>query len=280
MLAALRPGGGGSFRGGSSSGSSRGGSFSGGSSRSGTFGSSSSGNRSSGNYDDRSGSGDIGLIGFLLSTTIGGIGFIVFVVFLIGLALVMKRQGMQLAWNAGADEPPLRERIRPLLERIRQHDANFSLVLLEDFLYALYAQAHTLRGGAALERLSAYLKPEARAALAALGDVREVRSIIIGAMRYVGVEGAAEGAPTVRLQVEFETNYSELGPSGAERSFYAREAWVLARNKGVLSRPPDRVRVFTCPSCGAPVEGVAGGRCQYWSSRRSKLLRARPAAPS
>ncbi len=136
-------------------------------------------------------------------------------------------------------------------------------MLLEDFLYALYAQAHTLRAGGAIERLSAYLKPEARASLAALGDVREVRSIIIGAMRYLAVEGIAEGASRVRLRVEFESNYAEVGRAGAEQSFYAREQWALSRDKGVLSRAPDRVRVFTCPSCGAPAEGVAGGRCQY-----------------
>jgi hypothetical protein len=200
----------------------------------------------------------------LLTTGIGGFGFVGFLVFLVILAAVMKRQGARLNWEVGmggAPEPP--ERVRSLLEQIRSHDPNFSLVLLDDFLYALYAQTHTLRGQGALERLSSHLKPAARQALVSLGPVREVRSVIIGAMRYLSVDGLDPPASKVTIEVEFEANYSETPHDRAEQSYYACEAWTLARARGVLSRTPDRARVFVCPSCGAPLDSMVGGRCQY-----------------
>ena len=177
---------------------------------------------------------------------------------------MLKKRGIALNWQAGvaqAAEPrtPLRRR----LEALRGQDPNFSFVLFEDFLYALYAQAHTLRGGGALERLSPYLKPPARGTLTGLGEVREVRSIIVGAMRYRSVDGMSNDGPTVWVGVEFESNYTEILPSGAEQSFYACERWMLSRAKAASSRPPERARVFVCPSCGAPLDTMSGGRCQY-----------------
>jgi Tim44-like domain len=263
LLASARPGGGSSFSGGSRSSSSSSRSSGSSSSRS----SSSSGSHSSGSSSyggSSTSSDDFGLIGFLLSTGIGGFGFVGFVIFVMVLAAVMKSQAGRLNWDAGTAEPETpRERIRPLLEQIRADDPNFSVVLLEDFLYALYAQAHTLRGEGALERLSSHMRPAAREAMTALGPVRGVRSIIVGAMRFLSVDGVRPGASVVRLGVEFESNYSETPDGRAEQSFYARETWTLSRARGVLSRTPDRARVFVCPSCGAPLDTMAGGRCQY-----------------
>jgi hypothetical protein len=255
-FAAARPGGGSSFSGGSHS--------SGSSSRSsGSSSSRSGGYSTSGRYSGGSDSDGLGLIGFLLSSGLGGFGFVGFVIFVIVLAAVMKQQGARLHWDAGiADEPTRRERIRPLLEQIRAQDPNFSIVLFEDFLYALYAQAHTLRGTGGLERLSSHLKPAARQALTALGPVHGVRSIIVGAMRYLSVEGVS-GARPIEIAVEFEANYSETPEGRAEQSYYTRETWRLSRAHGVLSRTPDRAKVFVCPSCGAPLDSMVGGRCQY-----------------
>jgi hypothetical protein len=156
-----------------------------------------------------------------------------------------------------------------MLEQLRQSDPNFSLVLLEDFLYALYAEAQTRRPAGGLERLSGYLRPEARSTLAALapeGSVAEVRSIIVGAMRFAEVGGLDPSSDGVRISVEYEANYTEVAPNGHERSYYAAERWQLYRKWGVPSRTPDRVRVFNCPSCGAPLDATIGGRCSYCQS--------------
>ena len=206
----------------------------------------------------------MGLIGLLLSTGIGGFGFFGALIALFVVSQMLKRRGVHLNWQAGVGrgEPP-RPPLRRRLEQLRAKDENFSLVLFEDFLYALYAQAHTLRGGGALERLSPYLKPPARATLSGLGQVREVRAIVVGAMRYRSVDGMGNDGPTVWVGIEFETNYTEVLGNGGEQSFYAHEHWMLSRAKAAKSRTPDRTRVFECPSCGAPLDTMTGGRCKY-----------------
>ena len=261
-LFSMRPGGGQSFSSGSRSSSSSSRSSSSSSSSRSSSGSG-SGYRSSGGSS--SGGGDlVGLIGFLLSTGVGGFGFFVLLIALFVISQMLKRRGVALNWQAGIPEPP-RERtpVRRRLEALRNQDENFSFVLFEDFLYALYAQAHTLRGGNALERLSPYLKPTARATLTGLGQVREVRAIIVGAMRYRAVDGMNNDGPTVWVGVEFETNYTEISASGAEQSYYTCEQWMLSRAKAAKSRTPERARVFECPSCGAPLDSMSGGRCKY-----------------
>jgi hypothetical protein len=279
--AGARPGGGSSFRGGSSSSNSGSSSSRSGSSSSGS-GSRSSSSSSQGSPpgfsygSPSSGSGhpniddDVAtsLMRWLLFSRFGGLSFFGLIAFVIAMNILKRRSGGGLDWNAGiADQAAPRQRVRPLLEKVREGDPNFSLVLFEDFLYALYAQAHTLRGGQRLGQLSGYMKPAAASWLAGAGEVREVRSIVIGAMRFLSVSGVTDDAAgddaDITVGVEFESNYTEVAPSGAEQSFYADERWFLSRKKGTLSRTPDRTRVFKCPSCGAPLEGMDGGRCSY-----------------
>jgi hypothetical protein len=205
------------------------------------------------------------LVGWVLSSVFGVIGVIAFVIILIVVRVAQAKQGANLDWNAGiaAQAPPGAGHVRADLEGLRQHDLNFSVVLLEDFLYALYAQAHTLRGGGYVARLSSHLSPAVQAALLGLGQIAQVKAIIVGAMRYLSVSGLDEAQAPVRLEVELESNYTEVAPTGAEQSYYAMERWTLSRAKNVLSRTPDRARVFMCPSCGAPLDGMDGGRCAY-----------------
>ena len=77
-------------------------------------------------------------------------------------------------WETGIVDRP--ERTRPpraptypslvaALAAIRQDDPEFSFVLFEDFLYALYTEAHTARGKGRLAGLSPYLSQHARGAL-------------------------------------------------------------------------------------------------------------------
>lgn len=167
------------------------------------------------------------------------------------------------AYAAGA--PPPRARIRRELERLRATDENFSIVLLEDFLYALYAEVHTARGQGRVAALSAYLTPRVVAMLSA-AQTGPVRNVVVGAMKFVGFQMIGGAPPEVSIQVEFEANYTE-GPPGGERAYYLVERWTLARRQGVKSRTPDRVRVFGCPGCGAPQEAVFAGTCRYCQSQ-------------
>ncbi len=145
---------------------------------------------------------------------------------------------------------------RRRLEALRSTDPNFSLVLFEDFLYALYAEAQHARGGGRTARLSAYLSPNATAALPA---VEQVSDVVVGAMRIDAVEWRG---PSIVVSVLFETNYTETA-GGRPQSYYVEEMWRLSRATNALSRTPDRARVFPCPSCGAPQEAVIAGTCSH-----------------
>jgi uncharacterized Zn finger protein (UPF0148 family) len=162
--------------------------------------------------------------------------------------------------DLAAGEPPPAvpaAAVRKELEAIRQFDPDFSLVLLEDFLYALYAEAQTARGQGNTVRLSPYLGPAARAKLGELG-AHPVSGVVVGALGFVRFAAGQR----LELSVEIESNYAEQHPDQV-RGFYARERWRLIRNPVARSRPPDRARVLGCPNCGAPLDRLLGGTCQY-----------------
>ncbi len=144
---------------------------------------------------------------------------------------------------------------------IRQHDPEFSFVLFEDFLYALYTEAHSARGQGRLAGLAPYLAAPARGALEALG-AGQVRDVIVGALRIERVlVGRSDG--TADVVVVFEANYTEVAPGGAEQAYFTSERWDLFRRAGVHSRPPASARIVACPSCGAPLDKLVGGVCGH-----------------
>ncbi len=272
-----RPGGGSSFRGGSSGGSSGGRSGSSGGSSRGSSGGSSGG--SGGSYGGSSGgssgssggsSGSGGTYGGSGGSVVGGVAAVVGLVGLgvplLAVALLvwlLARRSTQRYqdWNtspAPAPEPQAPS-LRLALEGLRTEDPNFSMVLFEDFLYALYAETHTSRGRGTLARMSAYVSPDAQATLTSPG-LADVRDIVVGSATLTDV--ALDG-PETSVTVAFETNYTEVAPNGAQQSYYGMEHWTLGRRRGVLSRTPDRARVFACPSCGAPLDTVMAGVCTH-----------------
>jgi predicted lipid-binding transport protein (Tim44 family) len=205
----------------------------------------------------------LGLIGAFLS------GLVAIVIFLLrrvaryverharGWTTAIKGAADLLSQKAAAASPARPASVRRQLESIRQTDPDFSVVLLEDFLYALYAEAQTARGQGALARLAPYFQPEARVQLEGLG-AHPVSGIVVGALR---LDSFTE-TPQLCLGVEFEANYAEQHSDGA-RGFYTRESWLLSRNPAARSRPPEKIRTFGCPACGAPLDKLLGGTCQY-----------------
>ncbi len=157
--------------------------------------------------------------------------------------------------------PPARS-----LDAIRGLDPEFSVVLFEDFAYALYAKAHEARSDRAqLDALAPYLAPAARAELAARPPVgAPVSGVVIGAMRAIDLRFPAESEPHPQVQVvlEFESNMT-VGAGTGDATHYVRERWWLVRDAGVRTRPPEAVRSFHCPNCGAPFGPDSGDRCQY-----------------
>lgn len=202
-------------------------------------------------------------------------------------------------WDSAPPKAPPPRRAPRDLDAIRAQDPEFSAVLFEDFAYALFARAHQARSlQRDLESLSPYLGPAARSHLAQRLPVgAPVSGVVVGAMRVLGLSIPAAGAaaagtpgPQVTLLLEFEANMT-VGMSGAEHTHYVQERWRLARNAGVRSRPPDLVRSFQCPNCGAPFGPEGGDRCEYcgevvsggrfeWSVETIELIRLEERPPA
>ena len=177
------------------------------------------------------------------------------------------------------------------LDALRTLDPEFSAVLFEDFVYDLFARAHTARASEReLEALSPYLAASVRAGLAQRQPVGvAVSGAVIGALRVTGVSvpGSA-GGPGAREVVilEIEANLA-VGPGGTgDRTQYVEERWRLERDASVQSKPPETARAFNCPNCGAPFGpegGTAASTAARWSpaggstgaSRRSSCCGSR-----
>ena len=89
----------------------------------------------------------LGFLGFvgLVAIAMLGLGGVLF------LRWVRKPKG----WSTAAPPPP--ETVtsaRARLEALKQSDPDFSVVSFEDFVYALYAEAHTARGAGKLDTLA------------------------------------------------------------------------------------------------------------------------------
>lgn len=202
-----------------------------------------------------------------------GAGVLAAPMFLIGLLLHRQRKRNQLdvGWSSAGhfvasgpmhvEENPAE--VRRKMEWLRGQDPDFSVILLEDFITALYAEAHTARGSNALEMYSPYLRPAARGTLGSLPRV-PVTTVIVGALRLVSFVVDTRTQQS-RLVVEIESNYTEDPQGAPPTSHYALERWTFVRAFGARSRSPDRVRSFACPNCGAPLERTTHGRCTYCS---------------
>jgi hypothetical protein len=166
-------------------------------------------------------------------------------------------------WSVGA--PPTRVHVareasvaRMAFDRLRATDPAFSAVLLEDFVYALYAEIQTRRPRAGLQALAAFVSPEVAQRLSD-PSLESVSGIVIGAFRFTRFSADAQW---VRLTVELEVNLSETRGGQTQRQ-YAVDRMELVRAVGARSRPPARARKLDCSNCGAPLEGMRGTRCGY-----------------
>ncbi len=262
-IALARPGGGQSFSGSRSSGSS------------GSRSSGSSGSRSSGSSSSRSSGGSSSGSGGGGSSSLSPAGIVVLLLIL-GVILLVKASNntAQKGWTAGSGQPsppwqppprPRRRSPRAQLRGLEAHDPTFSVIVFEDFLSALYTDVVLAVGRGGLGGLEAYVMEDARAALAERGLVGTTTALI-GALQIDRVDSLEDqAARSVSVAVVFEANLSRRDAAGAEEAIYTRERWVLRRAKTAKSRSPDKARVFTCPSCSAPLDAILAGRCKYCS---------------
>ena len=165
---------------------------------------------------------------------------------------------------------------------LRARDENFSRVVFEDFLYALYARVHEARGDdEAMAALAPYVVPGAREAIAQREPVGvRISQVVVGSMTLARLRHEAERERFV-VSVEFESNVSaEHG-----QTWYLQEHWTLVRDESVQSKEPEQASALKCPNCGAPFVSTAEQACQYcgrvvdtgrfdWLVERTRLLRS------
>jgi predicted lipid-binding transport protein (Tim44 family) len=248
-----------------------------------------------GNSGGGGGGGDLVILLFELVINYPAVGIPVTIAVVVFWVANNRIQKNRKEWHAGVDQPsaavqaatwgaaapvappqhnPRRELARlnqaPAGGQARPYDPDFSLVLFEDFVYALYARAEQARGRGTLDEFGPYLSPAARSQLRASPShdrLVDVATVIIGAMTYVGVSGIAPGSSSVSVELEFESNYTEVSQlpnqQRADHAYYVVERWMLTRAATAHSRPPARSRTFDCPNCGAPLEAIRDNVCTY-----------------
>jgi predicted lipid-binding transport protein (Tim44 family) len=261
VSALARPGGGQGFSGGSSRSGGGGGGFSGGgSSRSGGGG----------------GGGGIGYSSGSGSEISPGATIVLIVLFLIGWAIFAliqnrMRQGSSSEWSThqqqqggyvqpfGQGYVPVPENQRLNLARACAADPNFSMVVFDDFIGALYTEVLLAQGRGMIERFAPYLSPAAKASLMQR-PLQGLANVLVGAL---SLDSVADGSTHVTASLTFESNLSRRDQAGREQALYVKETWQFTRKKTARSRTPDKARVFGCPNCTAPLENILGGLCKH-----------------
>ena len=250
LEAAARPGGGNSYSGGGGGGGGGGG-FSGGGS---------------------GGGGDAGVLIYLLIRLVFeypliGVPLLLFVIYIFFFRMRRVADVQSDRWSSD-DTFALAPRPtrRPGLEKIRARDPEFSAVLFEDFVYALYARVHTARSDpAAMAALTPYVAEGSRTAMLTRDPSGvPISGVVIGAMQVLSVNVPGPGDPggKIRVDIKFEANYTAT-TDGEPQGYYIDERWGLERSLTARTKPPGEALEFRCPNCGAPFESTGGERCRY-----------------
>ena len=253
-----------------------------------------SGGFSGGYSGGGSSSGGTPLPGWCITPLV--IGVVLFFV----ISSLVKHYGAQTTNYSSANHRPMIEHRatppevrRGRLGELKNRDPYFSEPVFLDFVCALFARLHEARGRGELDTFHFYLGPEAEKTLQGLtrGGLIEVNGVVVGAARLINVKPASSGLDHDQIDVEFETNYTEVWPAvvdtqgpafgkGDRRTVttgsrtdssdanqgmtvYANEVWGFSRRSGLTSRAPEDVAVESCPNCGSPLTRGSDERCPH-----------------
>jgi len=187
---------------------------------------------------------------------------------------------------------PLRRTVS-IAESIRNYkykDPNFSKPLFLDFIQIFYTKVQVARGTKSWDSLRPYLSINGISAYRTSDDPEKVENIIIGSSNIVKIDTFKTFDKVYdRIEVEFEANYSEH-IRGNEKIYYVKEKWTLKRKPGILSKGPEEISSFHCPSCGSPVELRLNGTCTHcdkivtgadfhWQLHMIKIIEKYPRPP-
>ena len=148
------------------------------------------------------------------------------------------------------------------LAELARHDPGFSRVAFLDFVYALWQEALVHSPSPELEWLRPYFSVQAMDTLRAHSAGGHVDEVVIRAIRIRDVQKTAVydpgGGPTVvdwvfSITTEVETSYRITDPGGGVRRVFDVTNLTFERRAKVGSKPPERLFVVCCQSCGGPL---------------------------
>jgi predicted lipid-binding transport protein (Tim44 family) len=200
--------------------------------------------------------------------------FLVAVWMLLYVWNLAKQTNEDVAQRADISAPSLSQPQAPrrdarfrVLQVVRDQDPDFSLVLLEDFAYTLYAESQRARHDpAALALLAPYWgeRPKMELSLRQPRPGR-VEAVVVGSLWPIGIEAAKS---QLRVQYAFEANLhvQPMQTSGAVAAppvtQYVEEIWTFTRDAKLKTKPWTGVRKLGCPKCGAPFRSTTDARCE------------------
>jgi hypothetical protein len=159
-------------------------------------------------------------------------------------------------------ESPAPKSSKSIISALSHTDPDFSLTLLEDFAYRLYAAAQCARHDPrALAALAPYFSEDVRRELM-IDPQRDphISYVVVGALRATDLCDSPAGFD---LTLDFTANLGRE-QAGADRgALHVEERWVLRRAHGARTRPPEEVLRLGCPNCAAPFMSSDHRRCDH-----------------
>jgi hypothetical protein len=168
--------------------------------------------------------------------------------------------------SAGQNNSSIVEKGEPFILQmidLRREDPGFSLILLNDFIHALYHEFIGRLGKDTFEYISPFLGPSVKTSHDYFSKHSiSAEEIVVGSINLRGIE--LEDKERV-IQIEIQANYTEVTAGKRVRTGVI-ERWSLARKTGTLSPQPERMQIICCPGCGAPANFSVSGKCGHCGS--------------
>jgi len=146
------------------------------------------------------------------------------------------------------------------IENFKNSDLNFSKTLFLDFVSSIYLKYYSLYSKREFSNLKPYLSQQIfdngiRVPL----NSRTVTENVIGNINIVSI---LENPQITMITTDISANFT-MTIGGKSTRYIIKERWTFARNKGVLSLGPEKMRDLKCPNCGAASNFSDAGQCDH-----------------
>jgi hypothetical protein len=145
-----------------------------------------------------------------------------------------------------------------MLAKLQQDDANFSKILLMDFVHLLFSKLYHYAGRAEFSYLTPFLSDELLQQPWFL-NAQSAQEVVINGIYW---ESIAQDGQHDSIGLLVDANYT-LDTQGINSRFAVTERWLLCRQTGLLSPEPNKMQALSCPHCAAPAHFNDAGECPY-----------------